>query len=212
MKKRHKVGIVIDYTLRLPNFKESYSALKEQILLNEIDNKIDKKDIVLENNYWQQQAQSEDVLKFYAQTSIPELDNTFDISLQKYFYNKEHLNRFLEEWSYNLYGQGGVTNRTDINIINIAQSKLCDIVLIDLITHTRKVVNTFAFLSRTGLFVKEVRFLTNKELEDCTVEFTDIWNPYENNIIIFPPTSINKPTEKFLEWFEKVEKKIKEEK
>ncbi len=32
----------------------------------------------------------------------------------------------------------------DINLINTCQSKLCDVVLIDRTTHTRKVSNTLA--------------------------------------------------------------------
>jgi hypothetical protein len=209
MSNRPKVAIVLDYTLRLPNFKECYSIAREQILTNNKADTLEQKDIIIENNYWQQQAQQEEVLKFYAQITVPELDEQFDMSLKKYFYNEEHLNKFLEEWSYNLFGQGSVTNKADINMINIAQTKLCDIVLIDVTTHTRKISNTFAFLARTGIFIKEVRFLTHFELENIKEEFFDIWNPYESKNIILPNNKFGQPSEKLLEWFEEVEKKIK---
>lgn len=211
--KRPKIGIVLDYSLRIPDFKESYLKFKEQILVGitagaglEVDN------VVEENNYWTKAIKEDPTItEFYIKIPIPEFNQDFDITLKKYFMTPEHRLKFLEEWSYNLYGQGAVTNKADITIINTAQSKLCDVVLIDRCTNTRKVANTFAFLSRAGLFVKEVVFInTIDELEETKKELIDCWDPFTNKEQVISLTDkINNPTQSFLDWFMEVEQQIK---
>ena len=83
-----------------------------------------------------------------------------------------------------------------------------DVVLLDVITHTRKVANTFAFLSKSGLFVKEVRFVSESELESLGKEFIGLWNPFlEEGKVIEGVGKFEKPTQKLLDWFMELETK-----
>jgi hypothetical protein len=228
--KKSKVGIVIDNVIRIPNFIESYTNIKEIILagnpaadmlstkkLGVVDDDGDsykpKIDIDL-RNFWQLLANREpECIPFYQKTPIPSKDfgPDFDITWDKYFYSREHKLKFLEEYSYSLFGQGAVANKADIILINTAQSKLCDIVLIDIASHTRKIPNTFAFLGRSGLFIKELVFInTLEELGELKKSLVDIWNPFEDATKkIEPSKTIGKATPHFLNWFMALEKKIK---
>lgn len=212
MSKRPKIGIVLDYSIRIPDFKESYLKLKEQILVGITAGAgLDEASIVDENNYWSKAIKEDpSISEFYAKVSIPEFDANFDITFGKYFMTPEHRLKFLEEYSYNLFGQGGVTNKADITIINTAQSKLCDIVLIDRCTNTRKVANTFAFLSRAGIFVKEIVFInTIDELNEIKGDLDACWDPFtDKEQVIQISEKAGQPTEKFLAWIMEVEKQI----
>ena len=133
-----------------------------------------------------------------------------DITYRKYFYTPEHRIQFLTDWSYNLFGQGAVTNKVDINLLNVAQSKLFDVILIDRCTHTRKIGNTFAYLARTGVFCKEVMFISNEEELEALKEeeyILGIWNPFENKDQIILPGKFGEPTKEFLLWLQEQEKK-----
>jgi len=210
--KRLRVGIVIDYSLRIPNFKESYLKFKEQILVGVASaSNLGEEDILDENNFWEKEKKLHpEMITFYSKTPVPNSnwESGFDLTYTKYFFNKDHLSKFLEEWSFNLFGQGIIANKADINIVNLAQSKLFDIVLLDVITHTRKVANTFAFLSKSGLFVKEVRFVSESELESLGKEFIGLWNPFlEEGKVIEGVGKFEKPTQKLLDWFMELETK-----
>lgn len=212
--KRPCVGIVLDYSIRIPNFKESYLKFKEQILVGITSGaNLEEEDILDENNFWQKEKKlNPEMVEFYSKTPIPtsNWDSEFDLTYTKYFFNKDHLSKFLEEWSYNLFGQGVIANKADINIVNLAQSKLFDIVLLDVITHTRKVANTFAFLAKSGLFVKEVRFISQDELKSLKKEFLGLWDPFsEQNKVIESVDKFEKPTQKLLDWFMELETKVK---
>lgn len=212
--KRPRVGIVLDYSLRIPNFKESYLKFKEQILVGVASaSNLEEEDILDENNFWEKEKKLyPEMIEFYSKTPIPNSnwEPGFDLTYTKYFFNKDHLSKFLEEWSFNLFGQGIIANKADINIVNLAQSKLFDIVLLDVITHTRKVANTFAFLSKSGLFIKEVKFISEGELKSLSKEFLAIWNPFsEESKVIENVGKFEKPTQKLLDWFMGLEAKLK---
>lgn len=204
MRKKNKVAyIVIDHAIRIPEFVANYSALKTKIFSNDV-----------EKSFWTQLETTEPkAYKFYQTVASPisEADLDFDITYRKYFYNNEHRLKFMEEYSFNLFGGGGVVNRHDITLINIAQTKLVDIVLIDRVNHTRKITNTFAFLARSGIFVKSILFIgTEKEIERLAKKKNclGIWNPFADpKMIINKPSNVNEPTEAFLEWFKLIEQK-----
>lgn len=213
MSKRKRVGISLDYSLRIPEFKEIFLKVKEQVLVGmSAGQLLDEKNILSENNFWTKAVKDDPkVSEFYTKIALPttNIENDFDITLKKYFYNEEHRLKFLEEYSYNLYGQGSVTNKADVTVINTAQTKLCDIVLVDRCTNIRKVANTFAFLSRSGLFVKEVSFI-NSEEEIKGLGLTAFWDPFTNKEqIILPGAKYGQPTKQFIDWFIELEPKLK---
>jgi hypothetical protein len=208
-KKRPRVGLVIDFTIRQPNFESIYYKFKEQLLVgNDSSKTIAPEDILDENNYWTKIIKDDPtVFDFYSKTTIT---GEFDITLKKYFMNNEHRLKFLEEWSYNLYGQGAIINKGDINIINTAQAKLCDIVLIDRCTNTRKISNTFAFLAKSGLFIKEVVFTsTEKELDEIKEDLITYWDPFVNyKRIITNDMGSSLPTKDLYDFFIETEQLI----
>lgn len=209
--KRIKIGIYIDYVLRTPSFKDCYSKCKTEILSGTDDNFIKSTKDVSGRDFWSSLSKkSLEEYSFYETSLIPQenFGPTFDISYSKYFKNKEHLLKFLEDWSYNLYGQGSVNNAADVRLINTCQSKVCDVYLLDKTTHSRKVTNTLAFLSRSQLFVKGVEFVNEKEnLEE---EYFAIYDPYKDSeLILTPLNKQGEPSEKFLDFFIDLEKKIK---
>lgn len=214
MKQRERIGIVLDYGIRIPQFKETYLKFKEQVLVGMTAGQhLDQADIIDENSYWAKAIKADPTIAdFYAKQPIPASNygDDFDITLKKYFMNNEHRLKFIEEWSFALYGQGAPTNKADITVINTAQSKLCDIVLIDRTTNARKIPNTFAFLSRSGVFVKEVVFTnTEDEIEAVKKTCIAVWDPFKDpKQILTPGAKFGQPTEKFVEWFIEQEKLI----
>lgn len=213
-KKRLKCGVVIDYSIRIPEFKETFLKIKEQVLVGMAAGQhLEQADLLSENSFWTKAVKEDSkVSDFYATIPIPEsnISDDFDITFKKYFYNNEHRLKFLEEWSYGIFGQGAVTNKADVTLINTAQSKLCDIVLIDRCTNARKVPNTFAFLSRSGLFIKEVVFVnTEEEINEIKEGLIACWDPYTNKEqIIKPGAKFGQPTQSFMDWFMSTEKLI----
>lgn len=187
----------------IDQIKEKNKIIKDQSML-----KIDKR------NFWNELNETDPAaVQFYKTTKTPtaNVGGDFDLSYLKYFYNREHCLKFLQEYSYNLFGAGQVTNKMDVDIINTAQSKICDIVLFDRTPYARKVPNTFAFLSRSGLYVRSVVFVTSeKEIEELKKDAVGIWDPKVDvkQCIDFPKTA-NQPTQNLLEFFMDVEKKIK---
>ena len=110
-----------------------------------------------------------------------------------------------------MFGQGSVTNAEDIKLINICQSKVADVVLIDRTTHTRKIPNTLAFLSRSQIFVKEIKFINSiDELNAIKKDknYIDVYDPIADpSRVLNVPTKQGQPSEKLLNWLLEVEKK-----
>lgn len=213
---RPRVGIVLDYSLRIPEFKDMYLKLKEQILVGMSGAaNLQQEDLIDQNSYWNKAVKENPAIIDFYSKQIPPTSNSgkdFDITLKKYFMTNEHRLKFLEEWSYALYGQGAINNKSDVNVINTAQSKLCDIVLIDRCTHTRKIPNTFAFLSRAGLFVKQVVFTnTEDEINEVKKDLIGCYDPFEDpSMIIEVGGKYSTPSKSLMDWFMKVEKQIKD--
>lgn len=165
-------------------------------------------------NFWNELNQTDPAaVAFYkaSKTPVANMGGDFDLSYRKYFYNLDHCLKFLQEYSFQLFGTGQVTNKMDTDIINTAQSKLCDIVLFDRTPYSRKVPNTFGFLSRAGLYVRSVVFVTNeKEIEELKKDAIGIWDPKEDPTqCIDYPKAINQPTQKLLDFFMEIERNIK---
>ena len=212
---RPKIGIVIDFSIRIPELKETFLKFKEQVLVGMASGQhLDQEDVVDENNYWTQAVKADpSIADFYAKVAIPATNSgaDFDITLRKYFMTNEHRLKFIEEWSYALYGQGTITNKADVTVINTAQSKLCDIVLIDRCTNGRKVPNTFAFLARSGMFIKEVVFTnTEDELNEVKKGLNACWDPFTDpKQVINAGAKFGQPTQSFLDWIMEEEKQFK---
>ena len=99
--RRPRVGIVIDYSLRVPNFKESYLKFKEQVLVGVASAaNLGEEDILDENNFWEKEKKLHpEMITFYSKTPVPNSnwEPGFDLTYTKYFFNKDHLSKFLEE-------------------------------------------------------------------------------------------------------------------
>lgn len=215
-KKRARIGIIVDYSIRIPEFKETFLKIKEQVLVGMAAGQhLEQGDVLSENSFWAKAVKEDSkVADFYATMAIPatNISPDFDLTLKKYFYNNEHRLQFISEWSYNLYGQGAVINKADITVINTAQTKLCDIVLIDRCTNARKIPNTCAFISRSGLFIKEIIFTnTEEELEEIKKELVACWDPFTNkDQVIMPGAKFGQPSENFLNFWMDIEKQLKQ--
>jgi len=214
MEEKPKIGIVIDYSLRFPNFKENYNSMRKQILTGiETEVNTENKRDISERGFWSSMhIKDSEAYNFYEKQATPKENwgEGFDYTWEKYFYNKEHLNKFIEDWSFNLFTQASNAKKEDIHLINICQSKLCDVVLIDKCSHTRKIPNTFAFLSKLGIFPKQVIFVTESELEKTKENYIAIYNPFEDyKKVLSPSEELRKPTSSFLDWFMSIERLIK---
>lgn len=247
---RKRIGIAIDYTIRIPNFIENYAALKKEIVEGAFADKVTQEDAELmegadvsidpeelkkqneidkssydyhmatdreldQRNFWHELNETDPkAAKFYKEIEVPKanFDDEFDLTYKDYFYNVDHRFRFLQEYSYNLFGRGSVTNKADIELINTAQSKLFDVILIDRAPYGRKVGHTFAFLSRARLYIKGVEFVTsNEQYEQIKQQCVDVWDPKINREqAIGYSSQVNQPTEKFLNWLMGLEEKCKQ--
>lgn len=219
---RKKIGIVIDYSIRIPDFKGCYSKCKSEIIsgamsADGIDQSAPSKKDDSGRDFWIGLSKKGGEEYLFYETSIVPQENfgdTFDYTLRKYFYNDEHRLRFLDDWSFNLYGQGLITNSADVSMINICQSKVCDVILIDRATHARKIPNTLSYLSKSQLFVKGIQFVNKiedlKEMEESG-EFVKIYDPIQNPALaLFPGrTKIGEPSGVFVDWLMKVEKELR---
>ena len=218
VKQRPVVGIVIDYTIRIPDFVTSYTKMRQQISIGTAQlsgTYLTEEDLAeTKKTTWDEVRNDQKALEFYEKLPLPTSNlasDGLDITYRKYFYSDEHRIQFLTDWSYNLFGQGSVTNKVDINLINVMQGKLCDVVLIDRCTHTRKIGNTFAFLARAGAFCKQVVFINREDEIEAFAKQKNIvgmWNPYTDPQQVISPGTFGKPTEAFLIWLQTVEKKI----
>jgi len=212
--KREKVGIILDLTLRIPNFIECYSILKKEVITGgEVQTSAENRRDKTNRDFWVNLHTTDPAaLSFYETSVAPRVNigEGVDYTYRKYFYNNEHRLKFLEEYSYNLFGQGSVTNKADINLINTCQSKLCDVVLIDRTTHTRKIPNTLAFLSRAGIFVKEIMFINKiEEIEEMKKEMIGVYDPFSDSKKALSVPTKQGPSDELLKFFLNVEKRLK---
>jgi len=204
MKARKKVAIYIDYTIRVPNIIKTYVDFKESIFSNAKFE--DTEDPLTENDprfYWYTQMQNPAIEKFYFEVRIPDDEDLFKtLDWSTLFYNDDHYKKFIDEYSYNLYLDCPVPNAGDIDIVNIAQTQLFDVVLVDEYKSKRKIGNTFHFLSTKRVYPQSVIFLG--EGQNLNEEnYIGIWNPRKK------PEQVNKPKDKsFLNWFMELEKKV----
>ena len=213
-KSRQQVGFIIDFCIRIPDFIECYSTLKKDIIMGgEVQVNTENRRDKTNRDFWVNLHTTDPAaLAFYEKTMAPKVNVGADVdyTYRKYFYNNEHRLKFLDEFSYNLFGQGSVTNKADINLINTCQSKLCDVVLIDRTTHTRKIPNTLAFLSRTGIFVKEIMFINKvEEIEEMKKEMLGIYDPFTDNKKALAVPTKQGPSEELLKFLMKIETQIK---
>ena len=95
--KRSKIGIFLDYAIRIPNFQQSYSSFKE-FLFKDIYG-VEFQDKIMENDprfYWQTQLENTEIANFYMSKITDKID---DIKIRgdfsSYFYNKDHEGKFL---------------------------------------------------------------------------------------------------------------------
>lgn len=209
---RPRIGVTLDYCCRLPAFKEAYTDLKRMIIVDVGEIAMTRN--LQPNSYWFSLKNKPDAILFYEAAEIPVKDygKEFDITYAKYFYDEEDQKQFLEEYSYNLYAKAEVINKTDIENINLMQTHLGDVVLIDRIHNARKTLNTFNFLAKSGLFVKSVEFISSAELsadEICEQLRLDwLWDPYTNKDQCIDPSNSKQASEHLLDWFYKIENQI----
>lgn len=209
---RKRVGIILDYSIRVPDFHTAYNNLKNSIISNEEIGHSSDEDTGMVAGYWQTLKLKEpESFEFYVKTVPPAItDPTFDISYKSYFHTPEQRAQFLLEYSFNLYGSGSPLNKEDIKNLNLAQTHLFDIVLIDRCTNSRKISNTFAYLSRAGLFIKEIVFVnTDEEIKEIEKDLLGIWNPFDKREQAIVTEGLT-ATQALLDWLMSLEKLTKE--
>lgn len=175
---RKKIAVYIDYCLRIPSFSTAFTQLKEFMFKSkEVDFELEGEGIF--RSFWETEVAKPEVEQFYLK-SIPSEDDMKQKDWKQFFYNEEHLLKFLEDFSYNLFVDAEVPAKRDIELLNITQKYLFDVVLVDEYISTRKKNNTFFYLSKTRLTPYSVIFLKEGEalVED---EYIGIWNPKSNS-------------------------------
>lgn len=175
--KRKKIGVYIDYCLRIPSFNNAYLQLKE-FMFKSKDENFELEGEAIFRSFWETEIVKPEVEAFYLK-NIPSDDDMKEKEWRKYFFNEEHFFKFLEDFSYNLYVDAEVPFKKDIELLNITQKYLFDVVLIDEYLTTRKKNNTFFYLSKTRLTPYSVIFLKDGEKLD-EEEYIGIWNPKSN--------------------------------
>lgn len=204
---RKKVAIYIDYTIRVPNFIAAYNTFKAELFSDKasdvtFDDEIQENDVRM---FWLTVMKNPEIESFYLKVKMPKDDYSVrEVGMASFFYDETHYSKFLEEYSYNLYVDCDVPDRSHITIINTAQSQLFDVVLVDEVTTKRKVSNTFFFLSKNALYPQSV-LLLDKGQEINPENYIGIWNPKKN----MEQKNALKDTS-FLDWFMKLEKESKE--
>ena len=204
---RPQVAIFLDYTIRIPNFQQSYLSFKDSLFKDNMGLESDKKSAKLPDPirfFWQKELEKVEVMNFYISKVVDNIkDYEVKGNFKQYFFNDLHYRKFLEDYSFNLYSDAEITTKKDIAIINTCQTMLFDVVLFDRVSNSRKVPNTFHFLAKHALFVKAVNFigLNDKIKEE---DFIGIWEPEKDS------SQYNKEDSKiFLEWLKDLETKFK---
>lgn len=177
MPERKKIAVYIDYSLRTPSFYKTYS-----LFLNFIFDNGENKD--LEDTpvsfFWKSELTKPEVKEFYLKQKNKTLSTDDyeykDLNFADFFYNEEHYKNFLEEYTFNLYANADSPSNKDIQLLNIAQSFLFDVILIDEYIFPRKKLNTFYFLSKQRIMPGAVLFLGPGQSISEESYFA-IWNP-----------------------------------
>jgi len=207
MKARRKVAVYIDYSIRVPNFNDAYNVFKAELFSDKnADIEQEEESEHLMNAYWVAQMAIPEIEQFYMKVKLLEQNTSYcgmkDFST--YFYNKEHEDKFFDDYSYNLYVDAATPNLQDIDVINVAQELLFEIVLVDEYRSKRKKSNTFFFLSKVRAYPQSLIFLgTGQKLNEDN--YFAIWNP------ACKTDQYNKAKDStFIEWFKDLEKKQKD--
>ena len=203
---RRKIAIYIDYSLRIPNFTTAYEAFKADLFSDRAfgvtaEDEITKNDLRF---YWSEQMKDPKVESFYVSKKVPESNMELKGKFDDYFYSNDHLLKFIDDYSYNIYVDTQMPNPQDVEVINIAQELLFEVVLIDEYYSKRKKSNTLFYLSKIRAYPQSIIFLGNgqKINED---NYFGIWNPKVD------PSQVNKIGDKtFIEWLKSLEAKQKE--
>ena len=203
---RRKIAVFIDYSLRIPNFNTAYEAFKADLFSDRnfgvtFEDEVTKNDL---RSYWSKQLEDPKIEAFYVSKKVPtsnvELRGNFD----EYFFNSEHLHKFIDDYSYNIYVDTQMPNPQDVEVINIAQELLFEVVLIDEYYSKRKKSNTLFYLSKIRAYPQSVIFLGNGQRIN-EENYFGIWNPRTD------PSQVNKVGDKtFIEWLKTLEAKQRE--
>lgn len=197
---RQKIAVYIDYSLRIPNFENTFSALK-QYMFEGLGEEMEMEGDTLLRDYWKEEVKNKDIESFYIKAN-PKNDIKFN-EWEKCFFKKEHFLKFIEDYSFNLFVDAEVPSARDVDLLNIAQKHLFDVVLVDEYMSTRKKSNTFFFLSKTRLTPYSILFLKIGETLNPD-EYLGIWNPQTNS------DQINGENEGAFEiWLKELESKLK---
>lgn len=206
-KKRQRVGVIIDYSIRNPEFVESYINFKS-LVLGDKDFGHELEGGQEMENWVNLKTSNPKAFDFYSLMPNPKEDENFDLTWKKYFYSPEHRVKFIYDWSYDLFGKGSAINNKDLVNLNTAQKHLFDIVLIDRVQNTRKISNTFSFLSKVQVYPKEIIFVSKQEeIEELTKDLFAIWDPFTNKEQIIKAEK-GQESKKLLDWLLELEKKI----
>lgn len=221
---RKKIAVFVDYSIRIPNFQQSYQIFKDSLFKDNFGINSDEetaKDEELKLTkaqrdagliagghdkvrfYWQKELEQPEIMKFYMGKNPETIkDDSIKGTFKDWFFNTEHLRKFLEEYSFNMYSADCIVpNKQDIAIINIAQTSLFDVHLFDRVYNSRKIRNTLHFLSKNAVVVRSITFLNSDEEFDNT-GYLGVWDPSINN------EQLNKEgSTVFLEWFKELESK-----
>jgi len=208
---RRKVGIVIDFTLRFPEFVSCYNLMKQEVINGELSGNTDDDEINIDATYFKNLSKKcREAYDFYLNTPTPEYNDSFDYSFRNYFFCQKDLEKFLENWSFNLYASIDTLRKNNVEFINICQSKLCDVVLIDKTVNTRKIPITLSFLSKSRVFFKELVWIkSGNELRNLRKDLFDLFDPteqFENKKIDYTAKE-----NKLLNWLQELEVKLNKE-
>jgi hypothetical protein len=202
---RKRICIFIDGALRIPNFKKTYELFKHSMFNSNVDefdmevegtDETDKgeceggnEDDTPSNNgpgfeearfFWSKEIESPEVEAFYAKKKVVKEDeDLIQSDYKEYFYSNEHWEKFMEDYSFAIYGDGELPFKKDVDLLNIAQTYLFDVILVDEFYTTRKKSNTFYYLSKIRITPQAVLFLgPGQKVNEST--YFGVWNPKVN--------------------------------
>lgn len=200
MKPRERIAVFIDYAIRIPNFNKTYTHFKNAIFNNnegeyDLDaevNRDDEEEEKIERPeenilpdafrfFWSKELENPEVESFYSKKTVEKDDYELKGSnFKEYFYSESHWMKFMEDYSFNLYGDAELPYKKDIDLLNIAQTHLFDVMLVDEFYTTRKKSNTFFYLSKIRITPQGVVFLgPGQQLNEAS--YLGIWNPKKDS-------------------------------
>ena len=201
---RKKIAVFVDYSIRIPSFKAAYDNFKQEMFANKLED-IPERDVDNDPmaNYWAKEVVKPEVQDFYGTKYAPENDMDMKaVDMRHYFFNDEHYERFVDEYSYNMYVDSDIPTKDDIALLNLAQQKLFDVTIVDEVRSRRKISNTLFFLSKNAIYPQSIIFLMpgqNINLDN----YIGVWNPRVN------PDQVNSHGNKtMLNWLMELEKQV----